>query len=152
MKTIVAVRGIILHGDKVFLVKHPGSTFYSLPGGKIEENETLKAALERELIEELGVKPVVGDMLYIHEFVYPRDNRNNIEFFFLVKNGEDYVKFAGGEYMEEELEDYEWFPLENAFEVKPVFLKEEFSKLSDLTKKPEMKFISVLPEEVSVEK
>ena len=48
------VRAVILNEDgRALLVKYAG--LYMLPGGKIDENETEKEALRREILEESGI-------------------------------------------------------------------------------------------------
>lgn len=46
--------------DKVVLVQAPNGAWF-LPGGEIEGNEDHFQAIERELLEELGFKAVLGD-------------------------------------------------------------------------------------------
>ncbi len=93
----IAVRGIILKGDKILcakLKKTPGKDstdnvgYWSTPGGGVDEREPLVPALERELIEETGIKPVVGNLLYVQQFVH--NGREQVEFFFHITNYEDY--------------------------------------------------------------
>ena len=87
---IIRVRGIIINEDKLFLVNIVENDFYCLPGGKLEYGEDLKECLERELIEELGVKPEIGNLMYINTFI-GKDLDQSIDFIFEVKNGKDYV-------------------------------------------------------------
>ena len=49
------VKGIIRKGDRfLVLVKSDGT--FDLPGGRVEEGESIKAALHREIHEETGLK------------------------------------------------------------------------------------------------
>jgi len=90
-KTLIKVRAIILHEGKLLAVKHPHDTSFSaLPGGHLEWDEDLKECLSREMIEELGVKPEIGRLLYVNKYTQ-EDNKHYIEFFFEVKNGADYL-------------------------------------------------------------
>ena len=58
------------------------------PGGGLDPGEALVAGLERELFEETGVKPVVGELLFIQQFSYK--DIEQFEFFFHITNGQDY--------------------------------------------------------------
>lgn len=61
MKKIEVVAGIIFFQDQILCVQRPKnkrayiSEKFEFPGGKIEEGETKKAALQRELLEELNI-------------------------------------------------------------------------------------------------
>ena len=90
-KIIIKVRSIILHGGKLLAVRHPHDTsFAALPGGHLEWGEDIKECLSREMVEELGVKPEIGKLLYLNNFTQT-DGKQYIEFFFEIKNGMDYL-------------------------------------------------------------
>ena len=90
-KIIIKVRAVILHERKLLAVRHPHDTsFAALPGGHLEWGEDIKECLSREIVEELGVKPEIGRLFYINNFTQT-DGKQYIEFFFEVKNGEDYL-------------------------------------------------------------
>lgn len=59
---VIVAAGIILKDNQVFLAKrsakqHQGG-LWEFPGGKVEEGETPAEALIRELVEEVGIKPI----------------------------------------------------------------------------------------------
>lgn len=62
---IKVVCGIIYYGEKVFICRRNSNKSlggkWEFPGGKIEEGEKPKLALQRELNEELGMEVLVGD-------------------------------------------------------------------------------------------
>jgi len=90
-KIIIKIRAIILHQGKLLAVRHPHDTsFAALPGGHLEWGEDIKECLSREIIEELGVKPEIGNLLYINNFTQ-ENGKQYVEFFFEVKNGMDYL-------------------------------------------------------------
>ncbi|MCE9687220.1 NUDIX domain-containing protein [Shewanella sp. AS16] len=50
-----AARGIILRGEEILLLYTERYQDYSLPGGGVDEGETLEQGLRREVFEETGV-------------------------------------------------------------------------------------------------
>ncbi len=90
--TIVRLRAVIIYEGKLLVVKHTGvsGNATALPGGKLEFGEDLQKGMERELVEELGVAPVLGRLLYVNNWVH--DDEQNIEFFFEVTNGREYFE------------------------------------------------------------
>lgn len=96
MNRRIAVRAIILQGDTLLCARlrpnesapHNGS-FWCVPGGGLEPEEALITGLERELIEETGIKPQVGNLLYIQQ--YKDDKSEYLEFLFAVTNAQDYA-------------------------------------------------------------
>jgi ADP-ribose pyrophosphatase YjhB (NUDIX family) len=58
-KTLPAVSVAVVRGDTVLLVKRarqPSQGLYAFPGGKVETGETLEQAVQRELLEETGLR------------------------------------------------------------------------------------------------
>lgn len=93
----VSVRAIILDDNRLLCVKHNlyesnakqlHGDYWCLPGGAVDDGEGLHAALEREMMEELGVKPDIGPLLYIQQF--GNAEKEYLEFFYHVRNGKDY--------------------------------------------------------------
>ncbi|AEH45721.1 NUDIX hydrolase [Thermodesulfatator indicus DSM 15286] len=69
------VAALLLKDGKVLLTQRPPGKiragFWEFPGGKLEKGETLEKALEREILEELGLKVAVGQKLAEVDFNYP---------------------------------------------------------------------------------
>ncbi|MDP3956139.1 MAG: NUDIX domain-containing protein [bacterium] len=87
----VKCRGIIVDDGRLFVVRHTEDNEYvALPGGHLEWGEDPATAVKREILEELGVAPEVGDLLYVNTFSC-EDGRHYIEFFFEIKNSKDYL-------------------------------------------------------------
>ena len=68
---------LIFENGRVFAAKRGKTKYaytsfrYEFPGGKIEDGENGKQALERELIEELSMKVQVGNLYASNTFEYP---------------------------------------------------------------------------------
>lgn len=60
------VRAIIIQDSKILLIKRvkPEIVYWVIPGGGVEENETLEVALQRECLEELGIEVNVGQSVF----------------------------------------------------------------------------------------
>lgn len=63
----VRVTGIVIEDDRILLLNQSadGQRDWSLPGGKLEDGETLSEALTRELKEETGLDIEPGRLLYV---------------------------------------------------------------------------------------
>jgi len=88
---VIKCRGIICYEDKLLVVKHAlNADFYAFPGGHLEYLENPKQCLEREIIEELGIKPEINRLLYVNNFL-GENGIQYLEFFFEITNGKDYL-------------------------------------------------------------
>ena len=99
-------RALLVQGDKVLLCKPIKKDWYFLPGGHIEEGETAKEALLRELIEELGEGGYkVGEFIGACENLFPlKENLShheiNLAFLVEVSSGiklksiEEHIEFV----------------------------------------------------------
>ena len=92
----ISVRAVVLHDGKLLCARLKPykehlkeQDFWCLPGGGLDEGEALLDGIRREMIEETGIAPEVGALLYVQQFTY--DDKDYIEFFFHVTNAEDYL-------------------------------------------------------------
>lgn len=92
----VNLRAIIVKNGKLFCQQLKNShtlhdrEFWCTPGGGIDFGESLHEGLKREMMEETGVEPVIGNLLFIQQFM--DDEREQLEFFFHVTNADDYER------------------------------------------------------------
>ena len=64
----VAVIGLVLHEDRALLIQRavdPAKGKWSLPGGYMDAGEMPEEALRRELLEEVGLKAAIGELIDI---------------------------------------------------------------------------------------
>lgn len=128
-KFVVRTRGIILHEGKLLSVKHAhDKSFCALPGGHLEWKENIKECLSRELMEELGVIPEIGRLLYVNNFM-DGDIRQSVEFFFEITNPQDYLNI---DHLEKthafEIAEVCWIDPAGTVPLKPNRLWEDFKK------------------------
>lgn len=68
---VVAVAAIVFDDQgRVLLIERarpPGVGLWSVPGGKLEPGETLRAAVAREVLEETGLEVEVGELVEVIE-------------------------------------------------------------------------------------
>ena len=73
-RPLVAVGAVIIHQGRALIVQRaaePRRGEWTVPGGLVELGETLRAAAEREVIEETGLVVKAGDVLGIFDSIYP---------------------------------------------------------------------------------
>ena len=62
----VAVSALIFNEGKVLLAHRRDIDWWNLPGGGMEENETVDEALRREVLEETGLEVEVGQLVGVY--------------------------------------------------------------------------------------
>lgn len=138
------VRAVIVHDGKLLVVRHVHSGSYvALPGGHIDFGEDPVSALKRELVEELGVAPQVGPLLYVHSFVAKRDGLavQSLEFFFLIENAVAYsVPLSEDRSHAHEIAAIEWVTKDASVVLRPKPVWADFVAGTLLV--PEVRFIT----------
>lgn len=108
------VRGIIMKDGKLLSQElKPGTDgqkrdYWCTPGGGLESGESIHDGLTREMIEETGVRPVIGKLLFVQQ--YEDTEKEFIEFFFHITNADDYtsINLAATTHGELEIENVEF--------------------------------------------
>ena len=128
MERRVTVRGIIVKNGALFCqcLKADDGTkkdFWCTPGGGLDAGESLHEGLTRELIEETGVAPTIGNLLFIQQ--YRDEKREYLEFFFNVTNVDDFeeIDLASTTHGDKEIAEY-GFVDPTQVNLLPVFLKD----------------------------
>jgi ADP-ribose pyrophosphatase YjhB (NUDIX family) len=91
----IATRGIIFKDGKLLsqqLKPYKDGRkrdYWCTPGGGLDDNEALRDGLYREMIEETGIAPKIGRLLFVQQFSEDGE-KEQMEFFFLIENPEDY--------------------------------------------------------------
>ncbi len=104
----IAVYAVLIKNDQILLTRRSNTGWqdgnYSLPAGHLEIGETLKEAVIRETLEEIGVK-LIDDTIQLAHTMHRQDLY--IDFFFTGQwSGES-------ENLEpEKCDDVRWFPLD----------------------------------------
>lgn len=111
MKTIRVVAAVIKENGKIFSTQRGYGEFkggWEFPGGKIEEGETSRQALTRELKEELDVKISVEELIDTVEYDYPKFHLS-MECF--------WCEIISGDIVLKEHQDARWLGKEELFSV-----------------------------------
>ncbi len=142
----VAVRAVIIKDGKLLAMRakpyhpHVRTDISWTVGGTLEETESLVAALEREVIEETGIPPVIGNLLYVHQF---KDaHKEHLEFFFHITNADDFlhIDLTKTTHGQEEIAEIDFIDPKTS-DVYPEFLRTE--SFENLAAQP-TKFFSYL--------
>ena len=115
MKTIRVVAAVIKDEDKIFATQRGYGDLkggWEFPGGKIEEGETPKEALKREIMEELDTEIKVGKLIDTIEYDYPAFHLSMDCFWCEIVKGELVLKEheAARWLTREQLGEVEWLP------------------------------------------
>lgn len=109
----LGVAAMIRSGHHILLGrrgKDPNRGLYVLPGGGVEDNESLENALRREIKEETGLDIESDKNRWLHPYIIELSDRVIMVVDVSVKRRNDYydAPVSGGD-----LYDVAWFPLDS---------------------------------------
>ncbi len=88
----ISVRGVIYKNGKIYAQKLKNKdgirNYWSTPGGGLDDGEDLLSGLHREMIEETGIAPQIGRLMFVQQFNIR--GKEQLEFFFHITNADDY--------------------------------------------------------------
>lgn len=133
-------RGVIISEGELLVVCHmrdgASSDFFAFPGGHLDAGELPDECIRRELIEELGIAPTVGRLLYVYTFT-DKEGIQSVEFFFEIENGDDfrYTTDAGRTHAHE-IAEMKWIKPEDIVSVLPQKIYQRFTGGTLVTESP----------------
>lgn len=111
------VAGVAIHNGRVLLDRNTRNDYWVLPGGHPDMMESMVAALQREMYEEIGVHVSVVRLLWVVEnFFVKKKPVHELSFFFLIAlDPTSNMLQSDGPFYGEEYENqliYQWHPIE----------------------------------------
>lgn len=104
----IGPRAIILNSDnQILLVKHSYQSHWYLPGGGVKKGESIKAAIVRELQEEVGVIVQQNDLRLFDVYFHTYLGVNDYPIIYLVKD------YQNTNVKSPEIEKMSWFDYTN---------------------------------------
>jgi mutator protein MutT len=130
---IVTAVAVIRRDDgRILLLKrrddekvYPGH--YTFPGGKVEDNETITEALNKEVMEECGLSLRHGIVLIKEKAIGRPDGQTSKSLSFLCSVVDENVRLD-----EQDFTDYKWVNLDELRELQHVGIEAEFTKTEEI--------------------
>lgn len=128
--------GILIHENKMLFVKSSIGGYYYMIGGGVHMGETSKTCIEREVLEESGIKAGVDHLAVVCENFFKGvggsiDGRDchTIEFYYFMKILEGDISSCKSK--TDNNEELVWVPIEEikTSKIKPDFIKEYIDKI-----------------------
>lgn len=116
-RPVPAAAGVVFRGDDILLVKRghaPNQGRWSVPGGAVEEGETVEAAVIREVLEETSVRVRPVRVLTVADLV-ERDDSGRVRFHYATV--EVLCEYVEGEPMpDSDADNARWIPMRELHE------------------------------------
>ena len=125
------VGAIIIHDNKILMVKNSRDPNYYSVGGRIHLHETMEDAIKRECFEETGISFDIDRMGYIHEnfFIMKHTGElyHELSIYYYMKPVDNYNLICKSLTEDGITESLKWIPLDNIenYEVYPTFFKDK---------------------------
>ncbi|GAB6436274.1 NUDIX hydrolase [Bacillus luti] len=113
MESVMQVRvtGILIEDEKILLVKQKvANRNWSLPGGRVENGETLEEAMIREMREETGLEVKIKKLLYVCD--KPDASPSLLHITFLLERIEGEIMLPSNEFDHNPIDDVQMVPIE----------------------------------------
>ncbi|KAB2460607.1 NUDIX hydrolase [Bacillus sp. CH126_4D] len=108
----VRVTGILIEGEKILLVKQKvANRNWSLPGGRVENGETLEEAMIREMREETGLAVKIKKLLYVCD--KPDASPSLLHITFLLERIEGEITLPSNEFDHNPIQDVQMVPIKD---------------------------------------
>lgn len=111
-KQITSIYLILIKDNKILFLRRKNTGYedgkYCLPSGHLEENESIREGLKREVKEEIDIDLDTNDLTLVHT-MHRKENDTRVDFFFTITkyNGEPVNKEPN------KCDDVAWFPINN---------------------------------------
>ena len=93
----VGVGAVVCKEDAILLIQRarpPQQGLWAIPGGKVEPGEGLRAAAEREILEETSVQVRAGELAWQFEHI-ERDEQGQLRFHYVILDF--FAEYVAGE-------------------------------------------------------
>jgi ADP-ribose pyrophosphatase YjhB (NUDIX family) len=133
--------GVLLHQQSVLVHRAETDSFWTLPGGRVEFDESAQTGLIRELQEELEVVATVERLLWVVEnfFSYEAQPYHELAFYFLATLPSDSALYATTRPFQGQEPGirliFQWYPLVelHTLDLYPSFLRQGLQALPTST-------------------